>query len=172
MGLGAWINFVYLSFIFLGMLLRAQTPRRSVKRDPLIFPKNEPASKLFQRESVMTDVSKFGWVFLRIVGCAIVGVLIGLVLLYVIVVDTMKFDSWLVDALIVGAIAFGIFAVLRGPLSKPWWVAPIFSATPVLTLAFAGWITSGPEWMFSGLFAMVLLSGLGGAFVGTRWRSS
>lgn len=120
----------------------------------------------------MPGDSKLGSTFLRIFGCAIVGVLIGLLLLYVIVVAGMKSNSWIVDAIVVGAIAFAIFAALRVPLSKPWWVAPIFSATPVLTVTFAGWITDGPEWMFSGLFATVLLSGLGGAFVGTRWRSS
>jgi hypothetical protein len=120
----------------------------------------------------MPGVSKLGSTFLRVFGFAMVGVLIGLLLLFAIVAAVMKSNSGIVAAIIVGAVAFAIFAALRVPLSNPWWVAPIFSATPVLTVAFAAWITDGPEWMFSGLFAMVLFSGLGGAYLGTRWRSS
>jgi hypothetical protein len=98
----------------------------------------------------MTALTKFGEIFLRIFGIAMVGILAGLWLLFVIVICGVKFNSWLVDALIVRAMAFVIFAALNEPLGK------------------SAWITSGPDWMFGGLVVIVLLSGLGGAFVANR----
>jgi hypothetical protein len=129
------------------------------------------ALELLQSKSVMPGISTLGSTLLRIFGCAMVGLFIGLLFLYEIVVGAMMFNNWLVDVLIVGATAFIIFAVITVPLRKLWWVALIFSSTPVLALVFSVWITDGPEWTFCGLFVTALLSGLGGTFVGARWLS-
>jgi hypothetical protein len=106
---------------------------------------------------------------MTIVGNAAFGLLIGLLLLLLLAFVGMSIGSLLVGALFIGVVTLVIYAILgRGSLSKPYWIAPTFSALPVSAAAAAG----APAWTFCACAATAMFAGIAGAYVGARLRSN